>query len=108
MPSVPGSNTPIAPPLSATVCDVCKKGMISVCFATMAVEIMHQFETKLLQPVYEETIQFCEYPQPSRDLAYLTRSAMLSFALFTEMGGLTGLFNIGKSLYDRVCNHLAS
>ncbi|MGI2026665.1 hypothetical protein [Endozoicomonas acroporae] len=118
MPHVPASsirNTQVAPPLSSTVYNVCCKGIFSMSLGTMSVGVCDLIESKLNQSAHEfisdsmDYNQFIEYSGHNRSLAvYIAQSAALSLAFFSATGGLTGLLNIGKSLYDRVCNHLAS
>lgn len=118
MPGVPASsirNTQVAPPLSSTVYDVCYKGIFSICSGAMSVTVCDLIESKLNQSAHEfisdsmDYNQFIEYSDHNRSVAvYFAQSATLSLALFSATGGLTGLLNIGKSLYARVCNHLVS
>lgn len=82
---------------------------------TMSVGVCDLIESKLNQSAHEfisdsmDYNQFIEYSGHNRSLAvYFAQSAALSLAFFSATGGLTGLLNIGKSLYDRVCSHLVS
>ncbi|MBO9483280.1 hypothetical protein [Salinisphaera sp. G21_0] len=81
----------------------------------MSVVVCNLIESKLNQSAHDfishsmDYNQFIEYSDHDRSMAvYFAQSAALSMAFFSATGGLTGLLNIGKSLYDRACSHLVS
>jgi len=94
---------------------LCAHGMVAACLGSFTVFATRMVSLKLNQSTNDFLYNHCfndmaiaearEYKELSTYTSdYFADFAITTTALFIASGGLTPLYNAGKSIYDRVCS----